>query len=328
MPGTLARRDLRADRHAFTLVEMMVAIAVLALFILMVTRLVNSARIVTTIGNQHMDADSQARSVLDRMAVDFSQMVKRADVDYLLKQPSNLQTGPNANTGKNDQIAFYSQAEGYYPTSSQSHLSVVAYRLNSDSTVTTASLNKLERLGRGLAWNGDSSGTPILFLPIPLASPFAAPVPSPMPNPSPTPAWPQAGNMSADLGNYEVVGPQVFRFEYYYVLTSGAYSLTPWDTTAGHTAVWNGFQDVSAIGVTIAVIDPQSRVSVSDAQLATLAGQMRDFSLTNLHSGGGATQPGDLDAQWQLAVNASTDPVPRAAASAIRIYSRLFPIAH
>jgi hypothetical protein len=148
--------------------------------------------------------------------------------------------------------------------------------------------------------------------------------------------------MSAD-GDYEVVGPQVFRFEYYYVLTSGKYSVTPWDTNAGDTAVWNGFQDVAAIGVTIAVIDPQSRALVSDAQLATLAGQMLDFSPTNMHPpptpgnppapgncqilGGALTQPGDLDAQWQCAVNTIPAPFPRAAASAIRIYSRLFPIA-
>src|SRR5260370_40909223 len=76
MPSTLARRDLRADRHAFTLVEMLVSIVALTLFVLMVSRLVNSASIVTTIGNKHMDADSQARSVLDRMAVDIARMVK------------------------------------------------------------------------------------------------------------------------------------------------------------------------------------------------------------------------------------------------------------
>ena len=43
MPGTLPRRDLRADRHAFTLVEMLVSIIALTLFVLMVARLVKSA---------------------------------------------------------------------------------------------------------------------------------------------------------------------------------------------------------------------------------------------------------------------------------------------
>ena len=32
-----------------------------------------------------MDADSQARQLLDRMAIDFDQMLKRTDVSYFVK---------------------------------------------------------------------------------------------------------------------------------------------------------------------------------------------------------------------------------------------------
>ena len=321
MPGKLALRDLRADRRAFTLAEMLVSIAVLTLFVLIMSQLLNSEATIATLGNKRMDADSQGRSVLDRMAVDFGQMVKRSDVDYYLKGGTGgSQTG-------NDQIAFYSQVPGYYPPSgSQSPVSLVAYRVNSLSGA--AAFNKLERMGKGLLWNGVSpSITPVVFSPLTISV-----------------SWPTATTNNSIDSDYEVAGPQVFRFEYYYLLkgqTVGGQtylsilSYTPWDTRiTGHTAI-NGFQDVSAIGVTIAVIDPQSRASVSDSQLATLAGQMLDFSLT-MHPppagapcgalGGAATQPGDLDAQWQCAVN-TTSAVPRAAASAIRIYSRLFPIA-
>src|ERR1700730_1424850 len=81
--SAFVRRFLRHDRRGFTLVEMLVSILALTLFVLMVSRLVNSASTITTIGNKHMDADSQARSMLDRMAVDVSQIVKRADVDCI-----------------------------------------------------------------------------------------------------------------------------------------------------------------------------------------------------------------------------------------------------
>jgi prepilin-type N-terminal cleavage/methylation domain-containing protein len=300
MPGKLARRDLRADRRAFTLVEMLVSIAVLTLFVLIMSQLLNSEATITTLGNKRMDADSQGRSVLDRMAVDFGQMVKRSDVDYYLKGGTGgSQTG-------NDQIAFYSQVPGYYPSGSQSPVSLVAYRVNSLSGA--AAFNKLERMGKGLLWNGVSpSITPVVFSPLTILV-----------------SWPAATNNSTD-SDYEVAGPQVFRFEYYYLLKGQSttnpsiLSYTPWDTRIGHNAV-NGFQDVSAIGVTIAVIDPKSRVLVlEDSQhLGRLITEMHDFSQT--------MQPGDLDAQWESAVNATTA-VPRAAASAIRIYSRLFSIA-
>src|SRR5438874_11198954 len=106
---------------AFTLTEMLVSITVLALLFLLISRLFNSASALTTSGNKRMDVDGQARPVLDRIAVDLAQMIKRPDVDYYLKSPSNSQTG-------NDQIAFYSVVPGYNATSA-SPVSLVAYRI-------------------------------------------------------------------------------------------------------------------------------------------------------------------------------------------------------
>lgn len=321
MQGTLKGKSAR-QRGAFTLLEMLVSITVLTLLILIVTRLINSATILTTVGHQHLDADNQARPVLDRMAEDFSQIVKRPDVDYLLKQPSNPQTG-SGNTGKNDQIAFFTHVDGYYGSASHSHYSVVGYRLNSDSSVTTASLNKLERLGKALPWNGDASANmPIAFVPVPLASPFASPKPSPLPLPNPTPAWPQAGNMAADPdGHYEVIGPQIFRFEYFYQLAQGDLSDKPWDDINQANNTVNGLHDVGAIVVTIATIDPKSRVLVSDAQLVTLAGQMNDYIHYNSPGNSGKVGPA-LTEIWQDAINAST--LPKAVLAGIRVYERYF----
>ena len=76
-----------------------------------------------------MDADSQARQLLDRMAVDFAQMVKRSDVDYYVKSSAASPLRHVLQPG-NDQIAFYSAVPGYYPpTGSQSPVSLVAYRV-------------------------------------------------------------------------------------------------------------------------------------------------------------------------------------------------------
>ena len=73
----------------------------------------------------------------------------------------------------NDRIAFYSAVPGYYPaTGSQSPVSLVAYRVNSASG--TTAFNKLERLGKGLVWNGVSStDTPVVFMPLTIAATWA-----------------------------------------------------------------------------------------------------------------------------------------------------------
>ena len=54
----------------------------LVVLVLLFTQLLNSTASITTLGHKQMDADSQARQLLDRMAIDFAQMVKRSDVDY------------------------------------------------------------------------------------------------------------------------------------------------------------------------------------------------------------------------------------------------------
>src|SRR5207253_6356502 len=117
----------------FTLVELLVSIGVLAILILLATQLLNGAATITTLGDKQMDADSQARQLLDRMAIDLAQMVKRSDVDYYVKSSaaSPLRSVPQPG---NDQIAFYSAVPGYYPSSgAQSPVSLVAYRVYNPS---------------------------------------------------------------------------------------------------------------------------------------------------------------------------------------------------
>lgn len=274
---------MRRSDAAFTLVEMLVSIAVLTLIVLAVARLFDNAATLTTAGTKRMEADGQARPFLDRLAIDFAQMLRRSDVDYYVKTPANAQPG-------NDQIAFYSEVPGYYPaTGSQSPISLVSYRINAQL--------KMERLGKGLLWNGASPGsTPITFLPLTIAA-----------------TWPAATDAAADP-DYEIAAANIFRLEYFYCLTSGNFSVTPWDTNAGHTAI-NGMQDVAAISVAIAAIDPKRRVLLSDTQLATVIARMNDFALS--------MGPGALLAQWQEALNATND-MPRPAISGIRIYQRSF----
>src|SRR6266567_2289510 len=85
---------------AFTLAELLVTMSVLVLLVFLFTQLLNSAATTMTLGNKRMDADSQARQLLDRMAIDFDQMLKRSDISYYVKT-GNTQPG---NQPGNDQI--------------------------------------------------------------------------------------------------------------------------------------------------------------------------------------------------------------------------------
>jgi hypothetical protein len=286
-PAQAARLPLRPGCHAFTLAELLVTMGVLVLLVLLFTQLLNSAASITTLGHKQMDADSQARQLLDRMAVDFAQLVKRSDVDFFGKRTvaPNSVGGPMAG---NDRIAFYSAVPGYYPsTSHQSPLSLVAYRINSDST--SSSHNRLERMGKGLLWNAAMPTLPpIVFMPLRISD-----------------TWAAATSSSASDPDYERIGPQVFRFEYCYLLTSGNLSISPPPNISG----------IAAFVVDIATIDPQSKVLLTNTQIASLAGQLADYSASMV--------PGQLRNNWQNTINANTT-LPRPALSGVRLYERFF----
>jgi hypothetical protein len=269
--------DVQHHKAAFTLAELLVSVGVLVLLVLLATQLLNSAATITTLGHKQMDADSQARQVLDRMAIDFAQLVKRSDLDFLAKGTVAPNSVGGAMAG-NDQITFYSTVPGYYPSSGyQSPVSLVGYRINFQ--------NRMERMGKGLVWNGVSStDTPVVFMPLTISA-----------------TWPSVNTPASD---YEVIGPQIFRFEYCYLGTDGTLSITP-----------PSISSMAAIIADIAVIDPKSKVLLANTQITSLAGQLVDY-------GPGMT-PAQLRTQWQNTLN--TNPtLPRPAVSGIRLYERFF----
>ena len=349
--------NARRNRGAFTLMELLISTVILALLILIFSQVVNTAATTVRPANKHIDTDTQARVVLDRMALDFAKMLKRTDIDYYVKAPVGYKN-PNAHgQGKklqggqqgNDQIAFFSEVPGYYPsTASQSPLSLVAYRINNKTSSRT--YLQLERMGKGLLWNGVSNQTnpnatyPIVFFPgqikkeidnqpgsnNPWAGPWAAAI------------YNDNTGKSGD-SDYEMIGPGVFRLEYFYVLKDGTTSDVPqikvngasqWDFTKTLSANLNAFSDVEAIGVVIAVIDPTSRALVYPDALFNLMSDMADFKNANGNGfGNPAKKIGDVENSWNLTVQSAArtgtaggDPFPPAAASAVRIYSRYFNI--
>jgi hypothetical protein len=289
---------------AFTLAELLVSVGVLVLLVFLSTKLINSATTVAILGHKRMDADSEARQVFDRMAIDFAQMVKRPDVDYYVKLATQQRL-------RNDQIAFYSAVPGYNPPSgTQSPVSLVAYRVNSNPA--SSSYNKMERLGKGLVWNGASTtDTPVVFLPLTISNTWCQATISGTPSPTCT---------GTPDPSYEVIGPDVFRFEYCYLLTNGALSDAPCLNANGCTTL--NTRDVAAIVVDIAVIDTRSKMLLTNQQIATLnTGTLSNF-LTDWSQD--LNRPGKLLVQWQNRLNRITT-LPRGqAVGGVRLYERYF----
>src|SRR5438067_8720983 len=218
--------------NAFTLAELLVSVGVLVLLTLLATQLLNSAATIMTLGHRQMNADSAARELFDRMAIDFAQMVRRSDVDYYLKSSTTASDCTLCTRQRgNDQIAFYSTVPGWSALTGaqQGPVSIIGYRINVSGTTLS---NRLERLGEALVWNGATSDTRSDGRPASVI--FWAPL-----NP-----WASVTNSP-----FDIIGHDVFRFEYRYLLKNGDLSATPWYATSSV----RGLQDVSAIIVNIAV---------------------------------------------------------------------------
>lgn len=278
--------------RAFTIVELLVSMALLILLLITASQIVNTAARVTTDSGRRMDADNEARLVLDRIGFDLTAMVKREDVDYVARKRG---TG---SVGENDELFFFCEKPGYFDDSNanlNSGLSLAGYRVNATAGRYE---NKLERLSRGLVWSDPAGQNPnqMVFLPQRIES---------------NAAW------NANLGPtstafYQVLGDQTFRFEFTFLMKP--------DSTNPGTDAFNPnapalITDVAALVVAIAVLDPQSRVIVED--------------YSNLIRALPNAEPGkDILTPWSAAVSApdfaGNAGLPRTAASAVRIYQRIF----
>jgi hypothetical protein len=350
----------RKIHAAFTLVEILVSVAVLLLMVALFAQMVSHATAITRVDSRHVDTDTQARAVLDRIAADIGRMLKRTDLDYYVKQPQGYNGhgnghayGHKVQNGQqgSDQIAFFCQTPAYpesgFTAAQQGSVALVAYRINEDST--QLAYRRLERMAKGMLWNSVSNTSnlnnaklPLVFLPqtiTAMGKTWYAAVHS------------DTTSDSQDT-DYETIGPDVFRFEYYYLLKNGAVKGEPWDVTdpsratqstintvrVSGTDYWSpiGLGDVQAIVAAIAVIDRTNRSlvnSVSSTALDDLASDLADFADAK-GLGNPAKKIGDMEDSWNQTLATVTSQgvtgegskFPPAAASAIRVYSRYIDI--
>ncbi len=292
--------------EGFTLIEVLVASAVLVMLVVLVAEMVSSASLVTKQSSRQMDADDEARMVFDRMAGDFQQMLRRADVNPLFLA-----------TNGNDQFYFYSQAPGYSTNSGtnvNSEIALVGYM------VTT---NGLARLGAQQSWDT------LIF--------------SSLSNTLITNVEQITNSDLSTNPSFHVIAPSVFRMEFALRMKPGSTNnpgLPPAyqsGVTTNGTNVYfqtnnagQSLNDVAAIVVALGILDQTSQVILQDTQgqLNLVATNMPDAGTNNSASGGLLTGPstnGIAADQW-ITNALQVSGLPAAARSQIRVYERTFPI--
>jgi len=130
-------QSLRLRRPAaFTLIEMLVAAAVLALMALLITQIITMSSSSISATTKKLDAVSDGRFAMDRIGADLAARIKRGDV------PSSFEKVVG-----NDGMAFYAEVPGYSGTR---NTALVEYRIPSSGRHEY----QLERGVSGVGWTG------------------------------------------------------------------------------------------------------------------------------------------------------------------------------
>jgi len=220
-----------ASRHgAFTLVEMLVSIAVLAILGVIVAQILSSTTKTATGSEKRIDANNQARLIFDRMGSDLGAIAKNSSVNFLFL-PQN----------GNDAFYFFSEATGYFSGDAAQNaaransFSLVGYRV-SDAISTNARF-ELERLGRGLQWDASNTasgasngpGVAMAYLPATIAVNFDKALQDPYNNSSNL----RSGGSTGNVPQWDVIGNLVFRMEFCFLLKDGNLSNIPVEDPSG-----------------------------------------------------------------------------------------------
>jgi len=221
----------RKGGAGFTLVEMLVSVAVLVLIMTFIAQMMNSTSISTTLSGKHLDADAEARLVFDRMSFDFARMSRRTDVDFdFVKQPDYDQllttTGTiGVNTsGTVPQMFFYSEAPAYAVSdlsgaNDNSSVALIGYTVNTTGTASVPAYS-LQRLSKGLTLNtspndasaGSGTSQSMVFL--------TFPGPNTSPLPASTLQYSEGGVIGeypdppVDTSDYDLLSPEVLRMDF------------------------------------------------------------------------------------------------------------------
>jgi prepilin-type N-terminal cleavage/methylation domain-containing protein len=278
--------------RGFTLLEMLVALAVLSMVVLLLFQTIGATSSSSAMMKRRLDMDAEARSIFDRMDADITSMVIRQDVDTLFL---GLPQDGSGGVDRNDQFYFYSQAPGYSgSTGGLSPLSMVGYMVTNQ---------QLSRMAMTKGWDD----LPFLTTNVSVTG-F------------------NTTNLPQCLGNatnyWHVVGPAVFRMEIGLMMKPGTVNadgstnqVNSYAYLGNPSKPRHGLANVAAVVVAIGLLDPSSKAIVPPSQLSNMSALLQDC-MTN----GGIPLNG-----WETNLTLSNG-LPPLLANRVRLYIRTFPL--
>jgi prepilin-type N-terminal cleavage/methylation domain-containing protein len=173
--------------QAFTLVELLVSLAVLSILVAILAQVVTLTSQAIDINSRKLDATGQARLFFDRLGADLAARPQRTDLGMIL-----------SNANGNDTIQFYTAANGYGAAASRRQISFVSYGIGAPPSGTGPDC--LIRESDGTDWT-PAGTTAVSFLAPPSFTPMA---------------------LKPANSNSDVLANGIFRMEFCYLLKNGA----------------------------------------------------------------------------------------------------------
>lgn len=274
--------------RGFSLIEILVAFAVLALLAVLFVQALNATSGVVAQSSKDLDVHADMRQALDRLTMDLAAKVRRDEVPTnVLKQPGN------------DALIFKSSVpaapeNGMNPRG----IALVAYRVsNLGPSGNSSDPIHLQRSSQALTWSNSARVLefidPTAGTPVPSAPPDAA---------------------------FDALGPGVFRFEVTYIAAEGPHQSLERSDFPSTSREFD--RNVAALVVTVAALDRESRRILSDPQrqIADLAESFPDSENGTSTIDAWSQLASESD---RLATDAG---IPLRAASAVRVMQRRIPL--
>lgn len=300
-----------SSSSGFTLLELMVAISILVMLCGLVMQLMGSATRLTSTSKQASDCDSEARFALAQIAHDLGHRIRRSDVDAFVDKSRG-----------NDRFFFFSETPGWAPNLSEqnkpSTVSLVGYRVYNPPG---SSSYQLQRLAKGLPWTSsterslpfvalDSTQKPILSTT--LAGPGSNGAGGTFPD--------VLTNKQSEDRFYQVLAENVIRFEVTLIrkpdpLNPSSVNISPVvsDNETVMELTSYGFSRLSAVVISLAIVDSQNIARLSAEDLVT-SSSFND-TIPNAYP----RLPMD---EWNIIFSQQSSGWPRPLKSGIRFYQR------
>lgn len=277
-------------RGGFTMIEVMAALAILAIIMLILAQVLGLASSSWSIGKQRVDNLTKARALLDLIAHDVEEGVFRPDLAAFIDQSGNVASSSSTT------YAFYTKRTG----GGDRNLSLINYQL-----ILSPSSASLQRGALPVGWTNSLPS-------------FAGAGAS-------TVGLPEMKNLTAD--NYSEVAAGVVAFKMFFINSypnnspaqvSYSWNYIPWNYNS------SGNQPMTtAVGVTVVVLDDQSqRVLASQGAITGVAANSA-FAVPS-------TLTGSLKDTWDANINTpsfyTSSHYPEQMRTGVKIFERIIPL--